>query len=372
MTTSLIDAAHEFTALAKKALEEGRVSEVFSLLEMAFTSALMTRSSRPISVKIWPQAALPRPLASSDHAIVHISSKGMVFYCAAEIIVRPICEFQRLSMLGEFFSGVAAMLPGDGAFECLVDLGDGDDLGDYRRIAYSSARRDTVLVPDPAFYVNDNYEAVRYFASHHAKPWRERKDILFWRGTAGGHRLRAPDPTPPADWSWVQRLHLCDACRKSAYAERIDVGLTSHHQIEEAFWRDEIERAGFMKPCVQKQIFCDYRYLIDIDGWANAWSLLDKLIMGATVFKVQSALGYRQWYYDRLQAWEHFVPVAADLADLDERIAWAIAAPDACERIAANAAALTRDIQLPAEMAAAQQAVFKVLVPILMPTVHAP
>ena len=40
------------------------------------------------------------------------------------------------------------------------------------------------------------------------------------------------------------------------------------------------------------------------------------------MLKVGSASGFRQWYYDRLVAWRHFVPVAADMADLADKLAW--------------------------------------------------
>ena len=49
---------------------------------------------------------------------------------------------------------------------------------------------------------------------------------------------------------------------------------------------------------------------------SNSWSgLFTKLLTGSTVLKVESPMGFRQWYYDRLKPFEHYVPVRPDLAE---------------------------------------------------------
>ena len=68
------------------------------------------------------------------------------------------------------------------------------------------------------------------------------------------------------------------------------------------------------------------------------------------MLKVASPLGYRQWYYDDLVPWRHFVPVAADLGDLIEKIEWCRAHPDECEGIAAAGQALAMSMTLEREM----------------------
>jgi len=45
-------------------------------------------------------------------------------------------------------------------------------------------------------------------------------------------------------------------------------------------------------------------------------------LTGSPLLKVASRHGYRQWYYDRLKPWVHYVPVAADLSDLMARVEW--------------------------------------------------
>ncbi|MEY3032546.1 MAG: hypothetical protein RLZZ622_1021, partial [Planctomycetota bacterium] len=47
-----------------------------------------------------------------------------------------------------------------------------------------------------------------------------------------------------------------------------------------------------------------------------------------------SPRGFRQWYYDRLVPWVHYVPVAADLSDFAERLDWCRRHPRQCREIA--------------------------------------
>ncbi len=364
MDTDFIAIAEMLRDLARKEFDENRLAEGLSLLESAFTSAFMAKSTTPLSFKLRPHDLLPRPLASAEHVIVRISRGGIVIFAALEIAMTALCVFQRFPMVGEFFSNISKKIPDTGTFECIVDLGDGDDSGDYQRVSYCSSRADSILVPDPLFYICDNYNTYRANVAQYAKPWGERKNVIFWRGGSGGPRLKKPDPKEPLCWDWQQRLQLCAASRRSRYADILDVGLIHQNAIGEAYLREAIEHAGFMRPEVPKEHFLDYRYLIDVDGWTNAWSLLDKMIGGATIMKVCSALGFRQWYYDKLVPWKNYIPLAADLSDLDEVIEWMLSNPEECEKIGAGAASLAEGIQLLPDLAKAESAVLAILSPL--------
>ena len=79
------------------------------------------------------------------------------------------------------------------------------------------------------------------------------------------------------------------------------------------------------------------RFALDVDGNTNAWAnLFQRLLLGCCVIKVASAGGFRQWYYDDLVAWRHYVPVKADMTDLREKIEWCRENLDQCEAIAAE------------------------------------
>ena len=75
-----------------------------------------------------------------------------------------------------------------------------------------------------------------------------------------------------------------------------------------------------------------HRWLIEIDGNVNSWGLLWKLLSGSCVLRVAS--NRAQWYHHRLQPWQHIVPIAADLSDLEDVVAWCQRHPTHCEAIA--------------------------------------
>ena len=356
---SLVDAAYHFHDLAAAAAVAGQRDAVRGFIEQAYTAGLMDGAGCPVLFQIRPRAELPQ-LANAEHAIVRISRDGVAFEARDDLLDGPCLAYERLAVLGALFAPIVASFGSSTKLlGGIIDLGDGTDAGDYVRVAHSSGMPQTVLVPDPFFYISRNYESLRAHVAQAARPWAERKDILFWRGTATGIRLRTlgPDDALYVDWTWLPRLALCAATRRSFYAERIDVALTDTGPITEPYLKEAIGVAGFLKPQVPKESFADYRYLIDIDGYTNAWSLLEKMIMGATIFKVASPSGFRQWYYEKLEPWEAYVPVSADLSDLDEKVAWAFDHPEACQRIAANAAEIAAQIDFTASMAAAVEAI---------------
>ena len=83
---------------------------------------------------------------------------------------------------------------------------------------------------------------------------------------------------------------------------------------------DYLTKERIFRPPVTILRQANYRYLIDIDGVANAWGFFEKLLLGVCVLKVQSP--FEQWYYGQLSEWRHFVPVRADLRDLAIQIEW--------------------------------------------------
>lgn len=79
-----------------------------------------------------------------------------------------------------------------------------------------------------------------------------------------------------------------------------------------------------------------YKYILDIDGWSNTWdATIWKLYSGSVLLKVRSV--FKQWYYDDLKEWEHYVPIENDLSDLNEKIDWCINNNEKCIEIINNA-----------------------------------
>ncbi len=87
--------------------------------------------------------------------------------------------------------------------------------------------------------------------------------------------------------------------------------------------RDRLRRCGVLGGKIRQSAWGGYKFALDVDGHTNAWSnFFARLRLGCCVLKIQSARGYRQWYYDRLKPWHHYLPVRADMSDLIEKIDW--------------------------------------------------
>ncbi len=179
------------------------------------------------------------------------------------------------------------------------------------------------LVPDAYFYEGGGYQATREAALAGKLPrWADRQPKLFWRGSST-HDLRGLDGGFIERPDQIPRVAACQRLQASPHA---DVGLEtwllgSHPapSLVDAFIKDHALRG----PKVPMSEHARYKFGLDIDGMANAWSFLDKLLMGSCLLKVASP--YEQWFYGDLRPWVHYVPVRADLSDLEERIEWCLA-----------------------------------------------
>jgi len=207
-------------------------------------------------------------------------------------------------------------------------LADTTDAAHVARACFCSAVPQSCLLPDSDFIASEGYETTRELVRRNACAWDERSPTVFWRGATTGQRRHTP-PGPDAiedDFTWLPRLDLCRRARDSAQRERYDLGVAGIARITEPHLLARIEASGFCKPRVGREAFLNRKAIIVIDGNANAWSaLFCALLTGACVLKVDSPRGFKQWYYDELVPWRHFVPVSDNLHDLDERVAWVFA-----------------------------------------------
>merc|ERR1719491_265265 len=77
-----------------------------------------------------------------------------------------------------------------------------------------------------------------------------------------------------------------------------------------------------------------YKYHIDLGGGGGTtWTgTMEKLAMPGLLFHHMTPT--KDYFYDRLRAWQHYIPVAADLQDLQDKFAWAEGHPAEARRIA--------------------------------------
>ena len=208
------------------------------------------------------------------------------------------------------------------------------------------------LIVDPYFFFSDGFRGLRDAVAGGGLPsWSDRRDAIFWRGsgshngwTVSGRRVQTLRDIP--------RVELALRLRDDP---RADVGLVGawNDQPEaetNAFFQDQ----RILRPRADMVVHAAHRYQLDIDGVANAWATLERLLTGSCVLKIESP--FEMWFYPRFQPWVHYVPVSADLADLELRLDWCRSHEEDARAIAqagqALALSLTYDVAIDAAVAA--------------------
>jgi hypothetical protein len=247
---------------------------------------------------------------------------------------------------------VAARVP-LASFRAVADLSDGETAGPGC-LGFCSRDPAAILVPDPYFICNTGYHELRGVAQETA--WRDRGDRIVWRGSTTGSGTIATDELSPDDPSLIPRVRLC---LKLQDVPAADVKISTIVQSNDpAGDTERLARAGIMGDFIPPLAWRGFKFAIDIDGNTNAWqNLFTRLLMGCCVLKVASPSNFRQWYYEDLKPWIHYIPVKADLSDLGRQIAWCRANPDACERVAADGQAFAMARDYATEVAAAVERV---------------
>lgn len=211
------------------------------------------------------------------------------------------------------------------------------DRASSARFSPSTFLPGVVPFPDSFFLASDGYALHRREGSEPVA-WDMRSELILWRGSMNGPDSFVPAVAKARPDLGAQRLLLALAAQGVAGVDVrfINAGLTE-------LSRAEFERLGLAGEYVPPLSWAARKFAIDVDGWTNAWpNYFCRMLDGCCVFKVQSKFGYRQWFYDRLQPWVHYIPVAPDCRDFAERVAWARSHDGECREIARRA----RDVML--------------------------
>ncbi|MEO1748752.1 MAG: glycosyl transferase family 90, partial [Pseudomonadota bacterium] len=196
-------------------------------------------------------------------------------------------------------------------------IGDGAEHS-INPFAFSSNREHVILIPDHYQFIMEGFPKHRATADADDKPWSSRSSGLRWRGADTGSGRVNFDPGSETDPTILARLRLCMIAKS---LDDVDCKIArSVRKIFEPMYQD----LGILGGFIDEQSWINDRYALDIDGNTNTWSnMIARMHLGCCVLKVTSQFGYRQWYYDRIQPWEHFIPVKADMSDLEEKLDWA-------------------------------------------------
>ncbi|WP_415921316.1 glycosyl transferase family 90 [Tateyamaria sp. SN6-1] len=228
----------------------------------------------------------------------------------------------------------------------ICDVSDGHRSG-FARFAYSTFREDVVPLPDFYFFRDRGYADSDAIGAA-APDWDDRSDDIIWRGRPNSQGLFTTDPAMARTPGVMQRLRMAMLC---AELDGVDFRFVGGR---DTIMQAELEAAGLIGDPVPQDSWAGRKYAIDIDGVTNAWdNLLRRLKMGCCVLKVDSPFGFRQWYYDQLVPFEHFVPIRADLSDLEAQVDWVRSNPAEAREIARAGQSVARALTFESETAAA-------------------
>ena len=148
-------------------------------------------------------------------------------------------------------------------------------------------------------------------------PWDERFEKCIFRGT-----MENGSPTHFTTLKTTKnpRKYLLEMKEKGKLDRIIDIGNDNISSVE-------------MSKC---------KYILDIDGWSNSWGALRwKLYSGSVVLK--HITPFRQWYYDELLPFVHYIPIKNDFSDLNEKIEWCRQNQKLCKEIGKNGRKFVKD-----------------------------
>ena len=216
-------------------------------------------------------------------------------------------------------------LAGDDADRLVCDLSDGDQPS-VADVGFSSPFSERGLVPDLYFFETRGYQKQRDQFRNARVPWADRSNLIQWRGSLNGNGLRIANSDLIGNGMVNQRLRLAYACKDTD----IDFKFIDQNDANEM-----LKKEGIWGARVAATTWLNHKYAIDVDGHSNAWdNLYHRMLFGCCVLKVDSQVGFRQWYYPKLKPFEHFVPIKADLSDLREQVDWVSSHPKEAEAIA--------------------------------------
>jgi hypothetical protein len=289
-----------------------KISKLTAAGKWEEASCLLTKSAYPLQIQFlvehkgWNHSAVRWNARSPEHCLFAFNPdlpKDQVRNLTIRLLflLPLIAAFHRSK---DFIAGAI-----------FINLG---DYADTDGIAFCSNRDGQILIPDTDFLGTEGYSLARSHFEINKIPWEDRRAIAFWRGNTTGIRTGG-------SWNSIPRIQLCEICNKEDVRSFFDVGLSGLAQIPN-YEINRVANSDLMRDYFPMLSSDQYKYQIDIDGNSNAWSgLFQKLLSGSAILKVASPYGFRQWYYDRLIPWEHFVPVESDMIDLVEKAQWLIA-----------------------------------------------
>jgi hypothetical protein len=160
-------------------------------------------------------------------------------------------------------------------------------------------------------------------------PWKEKKDILFWRGATSSYSTS--ERIDPIYIINSNRYPIPTNCKFSTIIQdrKKDVEpwmLGDHTPMDEWF---------------------KYKYILNLPG-NDASSSFPFILNSNSVALHPYPFKWEMIYYaDGIIPWVHFIPIEGDMSDLEEKIHWCKSHQDECKKIAERATEYIRPYRDP-------------------------
>lgn len=177
-----------------------------------------------------------------------------------------------------------------------------------------------IIYPSPWYW----YEKVAY-EEEKDKPWAEKEDKLYWRGSTTGGFSRSGGWRRQHRQNFVQKINAGDKAKimvnhgtaetpkweassvpRGEYRELIDVAFSHVGQCDPGDCEAQ-EQFFDVKERVEQQDAWGFKYLLDIDGNAFSGRFYAFLQSRSLTFKLSV---FREWHYEWLRPWVHYVPLS--------------------------------------------------------------
>ena len=203
----------------------------------------------------------------------------------------------------------AVLLRKDGKDPWNVSLGTFQGTSKFLPILGGSSKVGYHDIPIP------NYDDARIILGYEKLPevettWENKKPIAVFRGASTGCGTTSETN---------MRIKL-----SNMKSESLDVGLvqvTNKMKFDplkglSLIKKSDVGMAGFLSMTEQSK----HKYMIHVDGNVAAYRLLKTMLLKSVILKVEGE--YLLWVDYLLKPWKHYVPVKADLSDLEEMVKW--------------------------------------------------
>lgn len=204
---------------------------------------------------------------------------------------------------------------------------DFDDAGSMGTICMDRpCGSDWLLIPDRYLLDIAQHPPQLTSKSSFQEEFLSRKPIIFWRGsTTGGSpgcHVSEPVTSPEqlmrnyrvAACLAISRMQLIEADCKISNVVQLNGGMNDSDAWEVLRCQNVVgEKVG-------EEAFAAHQMTLDLPGNVAAWGACRKYLSGCLVLKPPQD---RELVYTRLlQPWIHYLPLAADLSDLRDRLDW--------------------------------------------------